>query len=91
MGLMTSRPGSRTLADMAHGFTTLPAMLVIIVAVVGGVLGALVAGMLGASEWIAIAMGAVVAVVTIAVASFLSQRAFFRFIRTLETRFPSNA
>ena len=91
MGLMASAPGSRTIADLAHGFTTLPAMLAIIIAVVGGVLGALVAGMLGASEWIAIAMGVVVAVVTIAIASFLAQRSFFRFVRTLETRFPSNA
>ena len=88
---MASAPGSRTIADLAHGFTTLPAMLAIIIAVVGGVLGALVAGMLGASEWIAIAMGVVVAVVTIAIASFLAQRSFFRFVRTLETRFPSNA
>jgi hypothetical protein len=82
-------PGRNTLADAVHGFTTLPAMLGIIEAVIGGVLGALVAGAFGASEWIAIAAGAAVFLVTNVILALMSMRAFVSFAKAHPARFPS--
>jgi hypothetical protein len=89
MGIVGITPGSRTIADSLHGFTTLPAMLLIIVAVVGGVLGALIAGAFGASEGIAISAGCLVFLITDVILAILTRRAFFASIKTLEARFPS--
>jgi hypothetical protein len=52
-----SIPGQRRLGDAAHGFTTLPVVMLGIVSVVAGVLGSLIAAAGGAAEEIAIVVG----------------------------------
>jgi hypothetical protein len=77
------------LAGLAQGFQTLPAMLAVIVTLVAGLLGALIAALFGASTVIAVFVAAVVFLVMNLVIGFLSQRAFFKYVRTLPARFPS--
>jgi hypothetical protein len=77
------------LAGLAEGMQTLPAMMVVIVTLVAGLLGALIAAWFGASTVIAVLVAAAVFLVMNLLIGFLGQRAFFRFVRTLPARFPS--
>jgi hypothetical protein len=77
------------LAGLTHGSQTLPAMLGVIVTLVAGLLGALIAALFGASTVVAVVVAAVVFLVMNLLIGFLSQRAFFKYVRTLPARFPS--
>jgi hypothetical protein len=77
------------LGGLAQGMQTLPAMMAVIVTLVGGLLGALIAALFGASTVIAVVVAAVVFLLMNLLIGFLSQRAFFKFVRTLPARFPS--
>jgi Flp pilus assembly protein TadB len=77
------------LAGLAQGFQTLPAMLAVIVTLVAGLLGALIAALFGGPTVIVVLVAAVVFLVMNLVIGFLSQRAFFKYVRTLPARFPS--
>lgn len=82
-------PGRRIISDLAHGSTTLPAMLGVVIDLVAGVLGALVASSFGANEAVTISVGAVTFLVTAGLFGFLVQRSFLAFAATLQARFPS--
>jgi hypothetical protein len=88
MGL--APPGRRIVSDLAHGSTTLPAMLAVIVEVVAGVLGALTAAELGTGEGVAILVGAGTFLVMATLVGVLMQRSFMAFASGLQARFPSN-
>lgn len=82
-------PGRRKLADAAHGFTTLPAVVGVVVSVVAGVLGSLLAGVAGAPEELGITVGAVVFLTILGAGFALGQREFMQYARTMPARFPS--
>lgn len=82
-------PGEGRMADLLHGFTTLPAVIGIIVAVIAGVLEALIANALVAPEEVAIGIGVAVFIATMVILGFQGSRAFFAYIKTMQTRFPS--
>lgn len=88
---MDMAPGRWNAHDLAHGFQTLPTMLSVIVAVVAGVLAALVALWFGATTSIAVvvALGAFLAGVT--VLASITRHAFISFAMEMPTRFPSSA
>src|SRR5260221_4265025 len=65
LGLNTDVPGQRLLGDIGHGAQTLPGMLAIIVSVVAGAWGAVVAVAFGAPQSVAVTAGAVCFLVTI--------------------------
>jgi hypothetical protein len=88
MDLPTEARGG-TLRRVAAGLVTLPAMLSIIVGVVAGVLGALVAGWFGAPTLAAIAVAATIFLVMNIVLAFMGTRAFFAFVGRMPARFPS--
>ena len=82
-------PGQGGLGDALHGFTTLTAVVGVIVSVIGGVLGALVTNALGAPEEVAIGIGAAVFFATMVVIGFFGSRAFYATIKAFPSRFPS--
>lgn len=83
-------PGKRSpLTGLTQGLETLPSMMIVIVTLVAGLLGALIAALFGASTVIAVLVAAAVFLVLNFLIGFLSQRAFFKFARTLPARFPS--
>jgi hypothetical protein len=77
------------LASAAQGFQSLPAMLTVIVAMVAGLLGALVAARFGASTPLAVVVATVVFLLTNVLIGFRAERAFFSFARAMPARFPS--
>jgi hypothetical protein len=90
--LTMSLPDPQTqspLGGLAEGMQTLPAMMAVIVTLVAGLLGALIAALFGASTVVAVLVAAVVFLVMNLVIGFLSQRAFFKSVRSLPARFPS--
>lgn len=89
LGLTETLPGQPGLGDFSHGIQTLPGMLTIIVAVVAGAWGALVAVALGASESVAIAVGAVCFLLTITVNGMTGRRAIIASARGLKPKFPA--
>lgn len=84
-------PGRRRLSDLAHGSTTVAAMLAVIVEVVAGVLGALTAAELGAGDGAAILVGAATFLILATLFGLLMQRSFTAFASGLQSRFPSDA
>lgn len=84
-----SVPGQGGFGDTLHGFTTLPAVVGVIVSVVAGVLGALVANAFGALEEIAIGIGAAIFVATMLIIGFFASRAFYAYIKAIPSRFPT--
>jgi hypothetical protein len=92
LGKLPSIPRRTRLADMLAGVEiyTLPAMVMVIVALVAGVLVALIAGWLGAPTFVAIAVATVIFLATNVLAGMLATRAFFAFARSLPIRFPSS-
>lgn len=83
-------PGRWSAADAGHGFQTLPAMLAVIVAVVAGVLGALVVGWFHAPMLIAVAIAAGVFLIAVVALGFWTRRSFAAFAHQMPTRFPSS-
>jgi hypothetical protein len=77
------------LPNAAHGLSTLPAMLGLIVDVVAGVLGALVAAWFGGSDSVAITVGAATFIAMAALGGFFSQRSFMTFARSMPASFPT--
>jgi hypothetical protein len=88
MDLPTEARGG-LLRRVAAGLSSLPAMLSIIVGVVAGVLGALVAGLFGAPTLVAIAVAATIPLVMNTVLAFMGTRAFFAYVGRMPARFPS--
>jgi hypothetical protein len=82
-------PGRWNAHEVAHGFQTLPIMLSVIVAVVAGVLAALVAVWFGASTLIIVASAFAVFLVTVSVLASLTRNSFSALVREMPTRFPS--
>ena len=89
LGLTATLPGQHLLGDFGHGIQTLPGMLTIIVAVVAGAWGALVAVALGASEPVAVAAGAVCFLLTITANGITGRRAIVASAKGLTPRFPA--
>jgi hypothetical protein len=92
----TSEPGQHFLVDLGHFLTIVPGMMVIIVAVVAGAWVAIVSVALGASQPLAIAVGAVLFVITVA-ANMIYGRRRIRGTRSMplgwsnrsESKFPT--
>jgi hypothetical protein len=92
VGLTMELPIASNLSPLANailGFQTLPAMMTVIVAVVAGLLAALVAAWLGAPTQIAVIVAAAGFLLMVVLMGFIWQRAFFGFARALPARFPS--
>ena len=80
--------GERSLSVLS--LHDLPSMVAVIVAVVAGLLVALLALLFGAPRVLAIVLAAIVFLVTNVGIWILSFRALFAFVRRLPTRFPSS-
>ena len=89
LGIEAPRPGQHFLSDLGHGMQTLPGMLAIIVAVVGGAWAALAAVALGASQQAAITAGAGFFLLTIVANGFFAWRAVNRLAKGHKPKFPS--
>jgi hypothetical protein len=86
---MDMMPGRWSVGDLNHGFQTLPAMLGVIVAVVAGVLAALVAVWLGFATVITVVAAAGAFVASVVAFGLLTRHAFTGFARHMPTRFPT--
>ena len=82
-------PGHHLLVDIGHLLTIVPGMMMIIVAVVAGAWGAIVSVALGASQPLAIAVGAALFILTIAVNAIYGRRRIQGWSKRIETKFPS--
>jgi hypothetical protein len=82
-----SKPSSPI--TLAEGFQSLPAMVRIIVCVLAGLLGALIAAAFGASTTISVVVAAVIFTLSNVLLAVAVQRAFFKYVRTAPARFPS--
>jgi hypothetical protein len=89
LGLTTEVPGHRLLGDIGHGAQTLPGMLAIIVSVVAGAWGAVVAVALGAPPYAAILAGAVCFLITIVGNGIYARRSIVAGAKTWAPRFPT--
>lgn len=81
------RPSRLTVAALS--LEALPAMLMVIVAVVAGLLTALVVVFFGAPKVVSVVLAALAFLVTNIGIAVLSKRALFAFVQRLPTRFPS--
>jgi hypothetical protein len=82
-------PGHNLLVDIGHLLTIVPGMMMIIVAVVAGAWGAIVSVALGASQPLAIAVGAALFLMTIAVNAIYGRRRIQAWSKRIETKFPT--
>ena len=82
-------PGHHLLVDLGHLVTIVPGMMMIIVAVVVGAWGAIVSVALGASQPLAIAVGAVLFLLTIAINAIYGRRRIQAWSKRIETKFPT--
>ena len=82
-------PYRSRLRNVAHGYQTLPGMLSVIVAVVAGALGALVAMAVGASQTAAVATGVFAFLITLGILSAYGWRSINSYAKDLAPRFPS--
>jgi hypothetical protein len=89
LGLARALPGRRFLADLGHGFTTLPGMLTIIVAVVAGAWGAVVSVAAGAPQPIVVVSGVLCFLITMVGSSIWGQRVFLSLTKGMAPQFPS--
>lgn len=80
---------ARGLGSFFHGFVTLPGMVGVIVASVGGAIGALAAVGFGVPAYGAILCGAVVLVTVEFAITRVARRSFRRFGPSVEPRFPT--
>ena len=90
LGLNASPPGHSLLSDFGHGAQTLPGMLGIIVSVVGGAWGAVMAIALGAPEYVAIAFGSVCFLVTLSALAITARRGIVASAKSWTPNFPSS-
>jgi hypothetical protein len=90
-GISAPVPGAHFLSDLGHGMQTLPGMLGIITAVVSGAWAALLGVALGADQAVAIAIGAVLFLLTIAAHGFFGRRAVNSYASSHKPKFPSPA
>jgi hypothetical protein len=81
--------GSSALGSIGHGLVTLPGMLSMIVAAVGGAIGALAAIGIGLPPLGVLLVGAAAFVVVAVLLGMSGRRAVTRLSPTLEPRFPS--
>jgi hypothetical protein len=84
----SSGAADSTLRNVAHGLTTMPGMVMVIDAAIAGALAAVVAIVAGTGEGVALALGIVAGVATMAVFAAGSLRVFSTIDRRLEVRFP---
>ncbi|HEX3508594.1 MAG TPA: hypothetical protein VHW94_09410 [Candidatus Dormibacteraeota bacterium] len=89
LGLKAAPPGQHLLSDLGHGVQTLPGMLGIVVSVVGGAWGAVVAIALGAPDYAAIATGAICFLLTVGALAITARRAIVTSAQTWKPNFPS--
>jgi hypothetical protein len=82
-------PYRSRLRNIAHAYQTLPGMLSVIVAVVAGALGALVAMALGASQTAGVATGVIAFLLTLGLLSVYGWRSISSYAKDLAPRFPS--
>jgi hypothetical protein len=85
----TGEPGQHLLTDLGHFVTIVPGMMMIIVAVVAGAWGAIVSVALGASQPLAIAVGAGFFLLTVVVNIISGRRTIRGWSKRRESRFPS--
>jgi hypothetical protein len=83
------KPGQHLLADVSHLVTIVPGMMMIIVAVVAGAWGAIVSVALGASQPLAIAVGAAFFLFTVVGNAMYGRRRIQGWYKLLESKFPS--
>lgn len=88
-GISAPVPGAHFLSDLGHGMQTLPGMLGIITAVVSGAWAALLGVALGADQAVAIAIGAVLFLLTITAHGFFGRRAVNSYAGSHKPKFPS--
>lgn len=82
-------PHRGRIGNVVHGFQTLPGMLSVIVAVVAGALGALVAAAFNLPQIAAVAVGGVAFLLTLAALSIYGWRSISGYAKGLTPRFPS--
>jgi hypothetical protein len=90
-GINAPTPGAHFLSDVGHGLQTLPGMLAIMTAVVAGAWAALVGVALGADKAVAIAIGAVIFLLTLVAHGLFARRAVMGYAGSHEPKFPSPA
>jgi hypothetical protein len=83
-------PQAGPIRNLGHGFQTLPGMLSVVVAVVVGALGALIAVALGGLQVVAVITGAIAFLLSLAVMMFLGARSFMGFAKRITPRFPTS-
>jgi hypothetical protein len=86
---VNAAPTAFSLGALAHGMTTIPGMLAVIVGVVGGALAAVIAVALGTSEAIALVAGVVGFLVVFVGLSVRGYRTFASLERDLKPEFPT--
>lgn len=89
LGMTATLPGQHLLRDLGHGFQTLPGMVAIIVSVVAGAWGTVVAVALGAGQLVAVGVGAACFLLTIAANAVVARRSIVASARGLAPKFPS--
>ena len=89
LGLEATMPGRNLLSDISHGFQTLPGMLTIVVAVVAGAWGTVVAVALGGSQPVAIVAGTACFLLTVIANGIFGRRAIVVSAKQWKPRFPT--
>jgi hypothetical protein len=85
----TGEPGQHLFADLSHVVTIVPGMMMIIVAVVAGAWGAIASVALGASQPVAILVGAVFFVLTVTTNMISGRRNIRGWSKGLQSKFPT--
>jgi hypothetical protein len=89
LGLNATMPGQHLLSDFGHGAQTLPGMLTIIVAVVAGAWGTVVALAMGAAQPIAFVTGAACFLLTVIANAYSGRRAIIASAKGWRPQFPT--
>ena len=90
-GMFAESPTAFSPRALAHGMTTMPGMLAVIVGVVGGALASLIALAIGTSETVALVFGIVGFIVVFGGLSVTGYRMFASLERVLKPEFPTPA
>jgi hypothetical protein len=91
LGMNMRLLGTPGIAEWAHGFQTLPAMVGVIVSVVAGVWAALIGTWLGVSTVGAVVIGVAVFIASTTTLLMLARRNFMRFVSEVAPAFPSES
>jgi hypothetical protein len=86
---MEGLPHPSPIRDLAHGLQTLPGMLGVIVAVVAGALGGLIAVSFGAPQILAVGAGVAGFLLSLGAVGVFGRRSISGYARGLSPRFPS--